>query len=332
MVATVLGALAGCGLPVVPAAAPSDPAEVVEITFATPTMARVRAGDTLATIATRLGVDAVDLMAWNALASDDLEDDQILIVWPPADRTPAPVVVRKPGPKPRVVASAAEPSEPAVADAESDTVAVAGEGQRLHVDRSSVLTSGVLGADVSGTSDVDFATAAEGLRRYDLPDQTNGLGSRGSLAGGGEADALVMAGRTPTQTGPAIPDVPVKPPSLPTPPAKKCLAGTVEEVGEDGSSIAVSRGLDAAQISSGIAPIQRYTPRCFPQGTEGSYTVVAEVVVGCDGRVADVEMVEAGVVPGQVASCIEQTLAHAAFPAHALPDGVTFQIPLRFSF
>ena len=114
--------------------------------------------------------------------------------------------------------------------------------------------------------------------------------------------------------------------------AKKCLDGTVEEVGEDGSSIAVARGLDAAQISSGIAPIQRYTPRCFPQGTEGSYTVVAEVVVGCDGRVADVEMVEAGVVPGQVATCIEQTLAHAAFPAHALPDGVTFQIPLKFSF
>jgi hypothetical protein len=191
--------------------------------------------------------------------------------------------------------------------------------------------AGVLGTDLPDGAELDLRSSAAALETFGPIGGQGGLGARGSLASGGEAETLVMAVPQARITGPAIPDTPVTPPSVPKPAPKVCLTGGVaEEIGEEG--IVVSHGLDAGQISAGMSGISRYTPRCFPRGTEGTYTVLAEVVVGCDGRVATVETLDAGVVPARIVSCIEATLASAAFPAHALPDGVTFQIPLKFSF
>jgi hypothetical protein len=197
---------------------------------------------------------------------------------------------------------------------------------------TSVRGAGVLGTDLPDGSNLDLRSSAAALETFGPVGGNGGLGARGSLASGGTAETLVMAVPEARIMGPAIPDTPVTPPSVPKPSPKACLSGGVaeEEIGEEG--IIVSHGLDAGQISAGMSGISRYTPRCFPRGTEGTYTVLAEVVVGCDGRVADVQTLDAGVVPARIVSCIEATLASAGFPAHALPDGVTFQIPLKFSF
>jgi hypothetical protein len=298
----------------------------VPILFASPTVARVRPGDTLATVAERHGVPPEDLVAWNGLATNVLEADQILFVWPPVEEPVRP----RPAPRardPRVVdhAPTAAPATDPVA-----TVAPPPPGQKIQVGRSSVRGAGVLGAQLPDGTELDLRSSAAALDLY-RPSEQTGLGTRGSLAGGGEAETLVMAVPTVRFEGPAIPDTPVTPPSVPKPAPKTCLSGVAAEI-DDELGIVVSNGLDPGQISAGMSGISRYTPRCFPRGTEGTFTVLAEIVVGCDGRVSDVQTLDAGVVPDPIVGCIEQTLASAAFPAHALPDGVTFQIPLKFSF
>ncbi len=308
--------LAGCAVSTLQPGEEAAP-EVVPIMFHSPTVARARPGDTLASVALRHGVSAEDLLAWNGLASDRLEADQILFVWPPVEVAPRPAPRRTPPPPTAAIEPQPQPPPPV--------------GQKIHVERSSVRGAGVLGTDVPDGSDLDLRSSAAALETFGPIGGNGGLGARGSLAGGGEAETLVMAVPEARFTGPAIPDTPVTPPSIPKPSPKACLADNPGEViGDEG--IAVSHGLDAGQISAGMSGISRYTPRCFPRGTEGTYTVLAEVVVGCDGRVADVAMLDAGVVPDRIVSCIETTLASATFPAHALPDGVTFQIPLKFSF
>jgi len=327
LVLTVL-LLAGCDVSTMQ---PGEEAalEAVPILFASPTVARVRPGDTLATVARRHGVSTDDLLAWNGLASDRLEADQILFVWPPVEVAP------RPAPRSRTTshAVAAAPA-PTTTVVSTPTVAPIAPpphvAQKIQVGRSSVRGAGVLGTELPDGSDLDLRSSAAALETFRPIGGNAGLGSRGSLAGGGDAETLVMAVPEARFEGPAIPDAPITPPSVPKPAPKACLSGAAEEIGEEG--ITVSRGLDAGQISAGMSGISRYTPRCFPRGTEGTYTVLTEVVVGCDGRVAEVVTLDPGAVPDRIVSCIETTLASAAFPAHALPDGVTFQIPLKFSF
>ena len=41
-------------------------------------------------------------------------------------------------------------------------------------------------------------------------------------------------------------------------------------------------------------------------------------------------VIDAGGAPASVAGCVAETLTYASFPAHALPDGVSFHYPIHF--
>jgi hypothetical protein len=207
------------------------------------------------------------------------------------------------------------------------------EQQRIRINGPTgpVRGSGVMGVDLGDSNVDDLARAGAGMARHDSDLGEASLDGRGSALGsGGAADDLEMKRRETPNLGPQIPNTPVSAPKLSKPAAKRCLSGPSGEMDEDG--VMISQGLTAPQINAGMAGIARHTPMCFPRGTVGSYTVIVEVTVGCDGRVSNVFTVSPGVVPSNVTGCIEQTVGYASFPAHSVPNGMGFQYPMKFTF
>jgi hypothetical protein len=66
-------------------------------------------------------------------------------------------------------------------------------------------------------------------------------------------------------------------------------------------------------------------------GESPTQTLLLEITVACSGVVDGVEVLEQGDWPAEVASCVAETLSYAEFPAHDLPDGESFQYPLKFT-
>jgi hypothetical protein len=316
-----------------------EPEPELPISFAAPEMVTVRPGDTLGEIAKRHAVSVEDLRSWNGLADDTIEVDQVLLVW-----TAPPEPPKRPKEQPSRLASALEsvlapapaappPTAVAMADppaADPGTAAdvdpAAPPAPRISIERPAIL--GMLG--VSTESDVDLADVASGMEHHDSTDLgSTGLSGR-TMTSGQTADKLVLAQRPQANGGVQIPNTPVAAPHLTKPIPKQCLKGPSATVSESGS--VTSGGLSVGQINAAMAQIGRYTVKCFPSGTRGTYSVQVEITAGCNGQVSNVFLVDAGVVPSNVTSCLEKTLGYASFPAHSIPGGVTFKYPMKFSF
>ncbi|MEZ4241828.1 MAG: LysM peptidoglycan-binding domain-containing protein [Myxococcota bacterium] len=322
----------GCGLVPDRSLAPVD----VPVAFAEPETVVVRPGDTLGKLAARHGVQVAELRAWNGIEGDTIEVDQVLLLWkmpPPPAPAPRPERIAE-APRPALLADTVlgevEPAgvAPEVASGTADAVAAepAAPQQRVAIERP--MLAGLFGLQVG--SDVDLEEAAAGMER-----QQGTAGAGSSLAGrnlsqGTDAESLTVPQRELTKVGPQIPDMPVTPPRLAKPAPKRCLSGASTTISESGAS--TSGGLSVPQINAGLGRISRYTPRCFPAGTKGSYTVIVEVTVACNGTVSNVYLIDGGVVPPRVTNCIQQTLGYASFAAHAMPTGVSFQYPMKFTF
>jgi hypothetical protein len=194
--------------------------------------------------------------------------------------------------------------------------------------------AGILGIDLGDDGGGDLEASARAMQRHDSDMDASGLNHRGDgFADGGSTGTIEVERRLDDNYGGVqIPNTPVSPPRLARPAAKRCLAQPTEADLRGDEDMVGSTGLSSAQISAGMGKVSRSSARCFPSGTQGSYAVVAELVVGCDGIVDSVRMVSTGVVPGHVTSCISTTLSYAGFAAHAVPNGVVFQYPLNYTF
>ncbi|MCB9687085.1 MAG: LysM peptidoglycan-binding domain-containing protein [Alphaproteobacteria bacterium] len=312
--------------------------EELPVAFGDPTFHTVQQSEDVVKIAAHYDVTVEDVLAWNGLNDDHLEDGQVLLIWPHVDvvhnepLTVAELPAKVVGGLKRAVFGSPAPA-PVLDPLVDDGVAGTDGEVRVVVDVPTVPVAGagLLSVDME-TSDVDLsAAAASGTQRSGGIGEGSGLSSRGgTLASGGQADDLQIQQAQMRDLGPKIPNTPVTPPRLSKPAAKRCLSGAAATVSEQG--IVQERGLDTAQVNAGMKTITRVLPRCFPSGTEGRYQMIVEVNVGCDGLVRNVFTVSPGVVPQHVTSCIEQTLGYASFPAHALPAGQSFQVPLTFDF
>ncbi len=148
--------------------------------------------------------------------------------------------------------------------------------------------------------------------------------------------ALLPAGKEGQMLETALP-LEVRPPggrswpALRMPEAKTCLGPAAAEgtADDEGFSMGGSQGLTGAQISSSARAFQRQTLRCR-EGRSVSGTVQLELTVGCDGRVSNVDVLAAGTDDSDFADCVARTMGYAEFPAHDLPDGAVFGLPLRF--
>lgn len=117
-------------------------------------------------------------------------------------------------------------------------------------------------------------------------------------------------------------------PTFTMPAAKPCLAGPTDVEGDEG--MVASAGLSLEDVRASMNTFIQHTARCLPEGgVDGVLTL--DFTVGCDGRVSALTVTDDGGLSGELSACVVETLRHAPFPAHDLPDGFPFTFPLRFS-
>ena len=312
---------------------------------------QVRKGDTLFAISRDNGVALDELMDWNGLTDDRIEVNQRLFLW----RAPKEEVSlagnmfggkRADGAQedaPKVASRRPRPrrasSRPMVIIAPVVVEAPAEERERvaINVSGSSVKSAGIMGSlgseALNGGLDEELSESVYSLSRNEQTEHGVSLGRRSLSGEGGTAETVdIERGSRTDSGGPRVPNVAVSAPNLRRPTAKRCLAGpNAADLNSDDGYLA-SEGLSIDQIRTAMNGFVRQTMACFPKGTRGNFTFSTEITVGCDGRVSDVWVASDGGLPGAVSQCIEQTLGYASFPAHALPDGMTFQYPIQYRY
>ncbi len=125
---------------------------------------------------------------------------------------------------------------------------------------------------------------------------------------------------------------------LTRPNAMDCLAGPSDLADSDAADsddgdepmMAASAGLDQRQVNAALRAFEPNLARCLSRDDEPAVGVVRLTLnVACTGQVASVEIADDGGLPE--AACVADTLRYAAFPAHDMPDGFTFDYPVRFA-
>ncbi|MEN0064371.1 MAG: LysM peptidoglycan-binding domain-containing protein [Myxococcota bacterium] len=281
-----------------------------------PTRYVVQRGDTLGKIAKAHGVTVDQLRKWNGISGDLIEVDQVLSIWDPDDG--GLTATTSSGSRP-----SSRPNAPAAPQGTADAP------KRIAIEINGL--PGILGTQGPSGDVGDLEAAASRLSRSGDGEAGSGLQARGQgLGGTGSAEALdnTAFARTPSPQPTTTPGTP-RVPSLKLPPRKACLAGPTDVKGDQG--VAVSQGLSESQIREGLATVTSDALACF-EGARGRFELGLSIVVACDGRVDRVDVTDPGGLPNATAACVQTTLRHAAFDAHARPDGVTFALPLSFDF
>ncbi len=119
--------------------------------------------------------------------------------------------------------------------------------------------------------------------------------------------------------------------ALQMPAPQECLEGPDEKALHGDLAFAASAGLSPEQIGATMNGFIQNTTRCVEFDSLPEGTLFMELTVGCNGLVADIEVLDAGAWPDEAAACVLDVLRHAPFPAHDQPDGETFEYPLRFA-
>lgn len=267
----------------------------------------VARGDTVARIAAAHGVSVADVVGWNGIDPDRIEVGQALILWVPAPTRGAPAPSRRKSSSKGELVVAPAPEPPRAA--------------------------GLLGFLGDGADGPDLSALAAGLTARSGAPSSSGLGDRSGMA------ALAVDARsaapvrevnsfTPVSAGPRWGSAPVRAPSLAAPPPRRCLAGpSGAALGDEGA--VGTRGLSSAQAKASLQPMLRHVAACVPGGTVGGFTLQVELTVGCDGRVSEIEIVEAAGAPEAVQRCLSAVLGATAFPAHDREGGVVMRYPIR---
>lgn len=115
-------------------------------------------------------------------------------------------------------------------------------------------------------------------------------------------------------------------PTMPTP--EPCVE-LVDDLGEEG--MVASAGLDRTQVKAALDPVLQRALSC-PSGDATEVRIVYEITVGCDGLVDTVRVEDDDFAPPEFVDCVADTLRYADFPAHDMPDGMTFQYPVTASW
>lgn len=127
----------------------------------------------------------------------------------------------------------------------------------------------------------------------------------------------VLAGATPAE-------------SLPLPEPERCV-GFLAEPDDDGEAIA-PMGLSYDEVVpalNGVLPAASRCPR--PSGVRELH-LTFDLLVGCDGLVDVVEVVDTGGAPASYVQCMSAVLERADFPAHDMHDGmpITYPVDVRW--
>ena len=116
---------------------------------------------------------------------------------------------------------------------------------------------------------------------------------------------------------------------LPSPRPEPCV---VLDGDPDEGEVLGSAGLSYEQVTGPLNTVIQtalYCPR--PEGmTELHLTF--ELLIGCDGVVSRLEVVEDDGAPEPYVSCVSAVIEKADFPAHDMPDGMPVTYPVNVSW
>ncbi|MBM4364568.1 MAG: hypothetical protein FJ102_00020 [Deltaproteobacteria bacterium] len=156
-----------------------------------------------------------------------------------------------------------------------------------------------------------------------------GLGA--ALVAGGAAYVLSLqpAGQIEgTVATPALSGA-VSAPRLSLPREQPCLSGPSEVDEGEEMGVAASAGLDVDQVQGTMRGFLPKALDCFRDAPSGTLSV--ELNVACSGRVTSAQVLDDGGLDDSVARCVTERLAYAPFPAHDMPDGFSFEYPIRYT-
>jgi LysM repeat protein len=121
------------------------------------------------------------------------------------------------------------------------------------------------------------------------------------------------------------------PRGLNMPKKKACLRGpSLDDLDGEVPGMVASAGLGMEDIRPAMNGFLPKLGRCFDDGWPTA-TMEFKLTVACTGQVASVGVNDAGGLPSDVVECMQKTLGFVGFPAHDLPDGVTFRYPITLS-
>ena len=101
----------------------------------------------------------------------------------------------------------------------------------------------------------------------------------------------------------------------------------MDDLSEDVPDIQASKGLSYEEIRKPLATFLPTLGQCF-SGDWPEARVLFEITAGCDGRVSKVVVLDDGGLSNDRLDCMRSTLSFVGFPAHDMPDGMTFQYPV----
>jgi hypothetical protein len=116
--------------------------------------------------------------------------------------------------------------------------------------------------------------------------------------------------------------------SMPSP--KQCTSSSFDLDDDEDFSVASSQGLDSSQIMSSVRAHNAQTMRCASEDKPLSGKVLLEFIVGCDGRVTDIEVIENSTFDNAFGDCVADVMKYTSFPGHDQSDGAIFQVPLIY--
>jgi len=116
------------------------------------------------------------------------------------------------------------------------------------------------------------------------------------------------------------------------PPEQPCLPPPdLDAVGEGDEAVYLaSKGLSKAAVDTVMGPALQGLVTCVPEGSQPDGVMTLDIEVACTGRVSTVRVIDDGALPEELVDCVTDNLRYAAFPAHDLPDGFGFELPVSF--
>ena len=114
---------------------------------------------------------------------------------------------------------------------------------------------------------------------------------------------------------------------MPTP--EPCVAFDADP-GEEG--MVAPGGLDRHQVKPALDAVLPHALECPTEDGTTDLRVVFDITVGCDGVVKSVSVSDEGMASEAWLACAADVLRHADFPAHDMPDGMSFSYPVTVSW
>ncbi len=100
---------------------------------------------------------------------------------------------------------------------------------------------------------------------------------------------------------------------------------------EGDAGMAASAGLTEEQVRAALSGVWRASARCVADAEAApTGTMLVSVRVSCGGVVDEATVADAADWPEAASRCVLDALRGTPFPAHALPDGDTIQVPFTW--